>query len=363
MVNKRYDIYRSSAPTFEAALEDLLAQIAASRRQTLRIVLFGEPSSDEEFLSQRQLAESRCREIFAERAPMVTFIAQAPLCSTLAAEVTMLDEEAEVIYNRDYILLNGQEIISSGIYAEPSDSIARQAEKIFERVSEIIAAEGLQVSDIVRQWNYIEQITLMVSEGQHYQLFNDARSCFYNSCEWPNGYPAATGIGTQRGGVTVIFDAIRHSATMSKAIDNPLQISAHAYSQQVLINNTDRHKTTPKFERARYVAGANPMVYISGTAAIRGEESCKESIEGQTALTMENIDHLVSVENLAKSGITEPVAMRYATMRAYIKHRSEYEASRNWIENNYPAMPTLYLWADICRDELLIEIEGIATQE
>jgi hypothetical protein len=30
------------------------------------------------------------------------------------------------------------------------------------------------------------------------------------------------------------------------------------------------------------------------------------------------------------------------------------------MEQNYPQVDVLYLWADICREELLIEIEGIA---
>lgn len=364
MVNKRYDIYRSSGPIFEAALDELLAQISKSERQTLRIIIFGEPQSDEEFANQRSLAESRCRELFGDRAPMIAYIAQAPLCCQLAAEVTSLADgvQADAEYHHDYILLDGKEVISGGIYSNPNDGIAKQAEAIFERMSEIISAEKLQINDIVRQWNYIEQITLMSAEGQHYQLFNDARSRFYNRCEWPNGYPAATGIGAQRGGVTVLFDAVRDSSLISKAVDNPLQISAHAYSQQVLINNTDAHKTTPKFERARYIGGEQPTVYISGTAAIRGEESCKEDVVRQTALTMENIGHLVGVQNLAKSGVERPSTMHYATMRAYLKHRFDFEASRRWIDENYPTMPTLYLWADICRDELLIEIEGIAAQ-
>ena len=202
----------------------------------------------------------------------------------------------------------------------------------------------------------------MALEGQHYQLFNDARSRFYDDCSWSNGYPAATGIGTQAGGVTVLFDAVQGSEECSVAVDNPLQVSAHAYSQQVLINNTEAHKTTPKFERARHMQGEESSVYISGTAAIRGEESCCEDAVGQTRLTMENIDYLISVENLTKSGVENPAKMGYASLRAYLKHQKDLTAVVEWMERNYPTVDVLYLWADICREELLIEIEGIAKQ-
>lgn len=56
-------------------------------------------------------------------------------------------------------------------------------------------------------------------------------------------------------------------------IDNKLQIAAHAYSDQVL-EAAQQKKATPKFERAKSMTfDDRRIVYISGTAAIRGEES------------------------------------------------------------------------------------------
>ena len=364
MIRKEYNIYRSEAATFQGALDELLAAMVDVEPVIVRIVLFGAPNDNKEYVEQRTLFEQRCRAHFGERVPMLSYVAQAPLRCTLAAEVTTISREdaKQIVRHEDYITL-GDEILSAGIYAPLEKNVAQQAEQIFARVAEILSAEGVSISDIVRQWNYIERITHMADEGQHYQLFNDVRSHFYQACQWHNGYPAATGIGTQAGGVTVLFDAVRDSVRHSKAVDNPLQISAHAYSQQVLINNTLAHKTTPKFERARYMCGEDASVYISGTAAIRGEESCSEDAVGQTRLTMENIDYLISEENLVKSGVEEPQKMTYASLRAYLKYREDLERVVEWMECNYPTVDVLYLWADICREELLIEIEGVAQQK
>ena len=52
--------------------------------------------------------------------------------------------------------------------------------------------------------------------------------------------------------------------------------------------------------------------------------------------------------------------MAYASLRAYLKHRADLAAVVEWMEQNYEQVDVLYLWADICREELLIEIEGIA---
>ena len=364
MTKKIFNIYRSQAAGFERALDEVLAAIAENENEVIRIVVFGAPNNNEEYVNQRSMLEQRCLSVFGEQAPMVGYIAQAPLRYTLAAEVTFVtkSDAASVVRCKDYIRI-GDELLSAAIYSSLDYGIAEQAECIFARMAEILKAEGVTTSDIVRQWNYIENITHLSAEGQHYQLFNDARSSFYNACSWENGYPAATGIGTQMGGVMVMFDAVCDSAQHSTAVDNPLQVSAHAYSQQVLINNTEAHKTTPKFERARHMKAEESSIYISGTAAIRGEESCREDAVGQTRLTMENIDYLISAENLTKSGVAEPQTMAYASLRAYLKHRADLAAVVEWMEQNYPQVDVLYLWADICREELLIEIEGIAVEK
>ena len=58
--------------------------------------------------------------------------------------------------------------------------------------------------------------------------------------------------------------------------------------------------TTPKFERAKAVYKNETLaIYISGTAAISGELSINDKdIEQQTYITIENIEELISKENL-----------------------------------------------------------------
>lgn len=363
MTQKFYHIYRSQAESFTGALEELLTSITSHPTKPLRIIFFGDTENNQEYATQLSEIEKSVNEHFNPK-PMVAYVAQAPLCSTLAAEVMSVTESdlQRSVFHEDYIRID-DEILSGGLHTTLSQGIDAQAEIIFARMSEILRAEGVEINDIVRQWNYIERITHMDTNGQHYQLFNDARSSFYNKCHWSNGYPAATGIGTQAGGVVVVFDAIKSSEQCSTPIDNPLQISAHAYSQQVLINSIDTHKTTPKFERARHIDGNEPIIHISGTAAIRGEASCEQDIVGQTALTMENIDFLTSVENQEANGVKQPHEMEYAISRIYIKHRNNLQQVSEWMAEHYPTTPALYLWADICRDELLIEIEGVATKK
>ena len=359
-----YDIHQSTAATFEDALNEIIVAVKQKDEKPLRIVLFGTPNGNAEYVEQRAVIEQVCHNIDSEFAPLVAYVAHAPMDATLVAEVTYWEQTAATIERKDdYIVIDGNYILSAGLYSDIELHTGLQADNIFDRVAEILSAEGASPVNIVRQWNYIECITDITPDGQNYQLFNDSRSRFYNSCEWPKGYPAATGIGTQYGGVVVVFDVMLNSNECSHAIDNPLQISAHAYSQEVLINpDKAQHKTTPKFERARHVvfADGSPMLYISGTAAIRGEESCMADIEEQTVLTMENIAKLADRATLASYGVSEASEMEYKMLRIYLKHNFNLPIVKSWFEKNYPSVPKVFLLADICREELLIEIEGIA---
>ena len=361
MIDKLYKIHRSTEVDFISSMKDILRSIDSEGLYPLRILFFAEIGSNEQYVAMKAQMRELCEAHFGEKMPLLALVAQAPLRCTLASEVTYIDNcyADEIAYHGDYVTF-GDEIFSSGISSDVGAEIDIQADDIFQRVEQILSAHDYCIDDITRQWNYIEQITLMAERGQHYQLFNDSRSRFYAKAQWSNGYPAATGLGTYAGGVIVVFDAVRDSAKCSLAVDNPLQISAHAYSQEVLINRGEVHKSTPKFERARYISTPNPSVYVSGTAAIRGEESCREDAVGQAALTMENIDRLVGLENLASSGVSQPSSMLYGAMRAYLKHGEDTERVSEWIGENYPQVDMLYLLADICREELLIEIEGVA---
>ncbi len=362
MARKYYSILHTATADFDRAAAELSDRAAAGGGTVVRIVFFGRAEDNVGYAGRCERLRAICRGRFGDEAPVTGFVAQAPLDCTLAAEVTAVDPHTRIVRHGDYAVIDGCEIVTGGLHADLGTGIGEQADAIFGRMEEILAAEDFAATDIARQWNYIERITGMSPQGQHYQQFNDARSRFYDRYAWTGGYPAATGIGAQAGGVTVMFDAVK-GAGVNLPVDNPLQISAHAYSQSVLIDRPEnRDKTTPKFERARYVACQDSRtVYISGTAAIRGEASVGSDIIGQTGMTMCNIDTLTGPGNLHRHGVTADVRMRYAMLRVYLKRGGDFPAAESWMREHYPDIPTVYLLADVCRDELLVEIEGIAT--
>ena len=260
---------------------------------------------------------------------------------------------------------NNKYLVSGGLQMKTKNSdLQGQSMESFRLVKGILNSEGMDFSHIFRQWNYIESITGTFSDSQRYQIFNDVRTLFYNESDFIQGYPAATGIGMKTGGVIIDFLAAVHDQVWP--VKNPEQVDAHKYSDEVLANNefSDQLKsTTPKFERAKAIAlEKDILMYISGTAAIKGQVStAKNDAFQQTLETIDNIEQLTDIKNLTAHHIpvTDPSCIEPGSFKIYVKTADDLKRVRSAFESRFGKMnDVLYLIGDICRPELLMEIEG-----
>ncbi len=366
MISKNYAIFTTGGASFEQMCGSLLYQMK-EKDNILKIVFFGLSKSNEEFISHLRILRNCVDASFPGKLLPICYVSQCPLVGALNAEVLHISsvKDLTITYGENYLILeneSGRELITGGLLPpDITTTISIQSDAVFSLMEEILVKENFPLNSIVRQWNYIEKITRFDGHHQHYQDFNDSRSRFYSKSDWSHGYPAATGIGTHLGGVMVEFVALSGNETINMALDNPLQISAHRYSQKVLLGETDKSTpklASPKFERARIIGSPlRQTVYISGTAAIRGEASCLAGdVVEQTRITMENIDHLTSPDNYPF-----PIGTRtYKLLRVYLKDDSLIEDVSRYLSVNYPEPDKIYICADVCRDELLLEIEGVA---
>ncbi len=353
---------------FEEAILQL-ALVSLGRKDIVRLLFFCEARDNEDFLDKINSIDRILQSVYGDKIPAYSYIPQPVLTSgPIGMEIQYLDEceatqfsylESEGLHytkveNADAIML----FISAASQRNPSAPVSHQAENAFSAIKNIIEKEGLVLSDIIRQWNYIERITEFEDNGkQRYQAFNDARSKFYGNNFKLNGYPAATGIGTGHGGIQIEVDVLGCASNHTMRIDNPRQRAAYDYSHMVLIG--DQSKTTPKFERARYVnLPHGKWIYVSGTAAIRGELSVEHDASIQTHLTLENIQTLLSRDNLYMHGQIGEGNMESA--RIYVKKKEDFPRVKHCLEKVHHINEVIYLMADICRDSLLVEIEGMA---
>ncbi|MFI3304755.1 MAG: Rid family hydrolase [Rikenellaceae bacterium] len=337
-----------------SAVTSIVEQIPAltNRSRILRIILFGPSETNQEYVAHKAEVESSLKVLFPNHMPIWSYIAQPPFETQLSAEIWWDESSSWSLDDRycdgvHYLVMESdgaKRVLVGGLNALDKGRIYDQTKAVCDIMSDILERESMPIDSIVRQWNYIERITFEDDDNQHYQEFNDARSELYSRCEWKDGYPAATGIGALSGGVTIDFDAVVGQLVIP--VDNKLQVAAHAYSKDVLLGEKSQ-KTTPKFERAKL---AGDMLYISGTAAIRGEESLVGvSAAEQTRITLENIDEL----------LREGECGRARSLRVYTKYPEDFEQIRDVVEE-YAPYDALYIFADICRDELLVEIEAVA---
>jgi enamine deaminase RidA (YjgF/YER057c/UK114 family) len=234
------------------------------------------------------------------------------------------------------------------------------AENAFQTLGELFSLTGFSYRDIVRQWNYIEDIVGYREGHQNYQVFNDIRSKYYKDHFRETGYPAATGIGMISGGLVLEYIACKNDDIRSVPLDNPEQVPAYLYDQDCLEGlPIHEDKTTPKFERGRQLSiGKNEYVFISGTAAISGKKSVHPgNIERQTDLTLANIERLVSSKNLLKSKIPQGDLL-FDYLRIYVKEINHYKPVESACRKKFAEVPAVFLVADICRKDLLVEVEG-----
>jgi enamine deaminase RidA (YjgF/YER057c/UK114 family) len=305
------------------------------------------------------------RDCFGPEPPPATYVAQAPDGQRrVALEATVLAAPGLRVEHRTcagvaYSLVTSEamrQIHCGGIAcADPADDTEAQATSAFARMRAVLAAESMGFGHVVRQWGYIEGLLDIRADcpkgHQRYQAFNDVRSLAYASSEFPAGYPAATGIGQAAGGVALEFIALDAPADVRVApISNPRQTDAHHYSGAMLVGDSlarTRTKTTPKFERAKAVSrGEQETVFVSGTAAIVGEFSVAPGdVAAQTRTTIENIAALVG-------------DVRLSRLRAYVKRAGDFGVVRGICEAAFGPIPSVYVQADVCREELLVELEG-----
>lgn len=336
-----------------------------SGKRIFKLNFFAEVSSKENY----EKLQSQLQRLVAEKfqIPVIcALIAQPPLTCRILVEAFYFDPvlwKQEFIQSEDgsamlFIRENARVLVGNA-QSDNSSGCRQNAETVFNSFENILNRAGMTFHSVVRQWNYIENITGFDGEKQHYQEFNNVRAGFYGEHFNQNGFPAATGIGMNRGGVVIEFVAIEAANAISLPLNNPEQVAAHDYSENVLVGNVLKGKSTPKFERARYLElFGKKQIFISGTASIRGENTMGiDDPVKQTEITIQNMQRLYSPDIL--SALTDnslrPV---YGHARVYVKNRKDFAAIKKTFKSYFGNLPVVYIIADICRDDLLVEIEG-----
>ena len=202
-----------------------------------------------------------------------------------------------------------------------------------------------------RVWNFIAGINEGQGDDERYRQFCLGRARAFAAIGGTNpviGYPAATAVGRQGGprSLQVCWFAGREPGT---TIENPRQVSAFHYPRNY-------GPAAPSFSRAIVVPG--PLYLVSGTSSIVGHASLHHGdLEAQLSESLVNIDALLHRAHSA-GHVVSPTLGAGSLIKAYVRRHGDAAKVACGLRDHFgPEVPALVVAADICRSELLVEIE------
>lgn len=210
--------------------------------------------------------------------------------------------------------------------------------------------------ELARLWNYVPRINEPTPEGlEAYRVFCRGRASAFERGGWRGALPAASAVGGAPDVIAVMFAAARARPVMR---ENPEQVPAYEYPP-------DYGPRSPSFSRAAQVeADGRRWTFVSGTAAIKGHRSvARGDLGGQIDCTLDNL-RLISRE----CGLGESLAAGSAGagrhFKVYLRREADFAAARERLDRSLFRAGDRVLWlhADICRAELLIEVEATVVE-
>jgi len=253
-----------------------------------------------------------------------------------------------IVWRRVNDLLYGVLDLDEGDFSGSPNCSPLQAasEEAYRRIFRLLDIE--QVPHLWRVWNYLADINLETHGLERYRQFNIGRQDAFLECHRgaTGNVPAACAIGLAGGPLSIAFMA---GATPAVPLENPRQVSAYNYP-------ADYGPRSPTFSRGAlaYLPGQE-ILFISGTASIVGHQTVSPGdVIGQCRESMANIAAVVDEAN--RVGRTGPYSLNDLSYRAYIRHAGDFPVIRETLAPLIGKAEIVYVQADICRHDLLLEI-------
>jgi chorismate lyase/3-hydroxybenzoate synthase len=200
--------------------------------------------------------------------------------------------------------------------------------------------------ELVRFWNYIPHINHGSGDQENYKRFCSGRLAAFTQHDLQDQhFPAASAVGHYIDGITIYALTASSKPTYHA---NPRQVDAFSYPRQY-------GPSSPSFARACTIDLADQhLCFISGTASILGHDSVHQGdLRLQLYTTNDNILYLLQETGFHTDSIQ--------TLRVYLRDPNDYHECKSIVEELYPNANAIFTHADICRADLLVEIECFCT--
>lgn len=232
----------------------------------------------------------------------------------------------------------------SGITAPEVGDRTQQARAIYDKALRLLRPLGGTMRSVARTWLWLGDILAW------YDAFNAVRNGFFTECGLigpkarDTRLPASTGIGVgpagEAGCALDVIAMVGPEAGIRYYRSAGMQQSAYNYGSA--------------FSRmASAATPAGTCVYVSGTAAIdeAGATVHIGDIQGQVKMTVDNVRACLRDLECTDDDVVHAIAYS-KTPEVQALFDAEYAARMPW--------PCVSVLSDVCRDDLLFEIEATA---
>jgi len=219
-----------------------------------------------------------------------------------------------------------------------------QTERVLDQLQAALAQADFTLGDLVRTWFFLEDLL------SWYDAFNEVRARAYSQKVFRSGcLPASTGVAGRNpagAALTVGVLAMQPLNSCARAVEvpSPLQCPACAYGS--------------RFSRAVEVKSAGlRRLLISGTASIEpdGRTAHVGDVRAQIGLSMQVVDAILESRGMSFGEVTRATA--------YFKTPADFQIFADWCDQHeLRKLPAISTGCDVCRQDLLFEIELDAAQ-
>lgn len=212
----------------------------------------------------------------------------------------------------------------------------------YARIGSFLALRGYP--HLLRCWNYLHDLHRGAGDAERYRQFVAGRHRAWSTRpDFEQRLPAATVIGNTEPQLHVLFLAAREPGT---PIENPRQTPAWKYPRAY-------GPRSPSFARAmRKDWNGESHLYVSGTASVVGHESHHA---GDARAQLHEIHANIGALLKQAGGDWQPRSLKLYARNAGDMPVAQKLALELWGQD----APFLWVLGDICRSDLLLEVEGV----
>jgi len=277
------------------------------------------------------------------------------LSAPTIAEVWLSDSEVKsATSNGIHYSFNSSMLFGHVVADIPGiQNLEQEVEEKYQRIAKFTKEKNYP--HIIRIWNYVPDINDEPDGLENYKSFSLGRSNAFEDqkIDMVRDLPAASALGIKNGKLIIYFIA---SKSPGSQVENPRQVNAYHYPPKY-------GPKSPSFARANIMTTKDGHInYISGTASIVGHETLHTGdIEGQLSETITNINTVLEMAT-RKEHKKNNFLSENDLLKVYIRNGKNFGLIRDLLENETSVKKEniMYLETDICRNDLMLEIEAVS---